>query len=186
MVSVRCVDGMVSTRIPPVHYTVVPVIHQKLLDITNIKVPFSTCNLVHIKHKLGDSMNFKSDLSLRHSVLAVSRNFKPQGESKKLTIIVKVGDHLFDMANNFFQSNFALQFQEIKIPSLLGRSVGNKVGMRVDTQRGERAARRGILVDTEPGAQSTYSVELGNEDTSRSKVENPLAHLVVRRLARRV
>lgn len=99
---------------------------------------------------------------------------------------MEVGDHLFDMANDFFQSSFALRFQEIKNPPLFGRSVGNKLGIRGDTRRSERAARRGILVDTEPRAQSTYSVERGDGDTSCSEVENPLAHLVVRPLARRV
>ena len=45
-----------------------------------------------------------------------------------------------------------------KIPSLIRRPVGNKVGLRVDTQWGERATQRGTtLVDTESGAQSTYS-----------------------------
>ena len=48
--------------------------------------------------------------------------------------------------------------------------------MKVDTQRGESAARRGILVNTEPGAQSTYSVELDG-DTCRSKVEKLAAAL---------
>lgn len=61
---------------------------------------------------------------------------KVQGKSNRLTIM-EIGDHRFDMANNFSQPSFALRFQNIKIPSLLGRSVGNKFGMRDDTRRGE-------------------------------------------------
>ena len=81
------------------------------------------------------------------------------------------------MADNLFQSSFALRFQEIKIPSLLRRNVDNKVGMRVDTKRCESAARRGILVDTELAAKNTYSVELGEGETCRSRVEKPAAAL---------
>ena len=96
-------------------------------------------------------MAFKNELSLRSSVLVVSKN--PSSPS----------NHLFqvDMADNLFQSSFALRFQKIKIPSFLRRSVGNKVGLRVDTQWGERATQRStILVETESGAPSNYSVEL--------------------------
>ena len=55
-------------------------------------------------------MNFKNELSLRPSVLAVSKNLRLTWETC---------DHLFDMADNLSQSNFALRFQEIEIPSLL-------------------------------------------------------------------
>jgi hypothetical protein len=78
---------------------------------------------------------------------------------------VEVGDHLFDMQNNFFQSCFVLRFQEIKLLSLFGHSVDNKLGIRDDTQRGERAARKNIR---------------RARDTSCSEVESP------RSLARRV
>ena len=42
-----------------------------------------------------------------------------------------------------FQSSFALRFQGIKIPSFLRRSVGNKVGLRVDTS-GVRELLEGV------------------------------------------
>ena len=92
-------------------------------------------------------MAFKNELSLRSSVLVVSKN--PSSPS----------NHLFqvDIADNLFQSSFALRFQGIKIPSFPRRSVGNKVGLRVDTQWSERAP----------------SVELGDEDTCLRKVEKP-------------
>ena len=60
------------------------------------------------------------------------------------------------------------------IPSLLRRRVGKKVRLRVDTQWGERETQRGTtLVDTELGAQSTYSIELGDRDSCIRKVEKP-------------
>ena len=61
-----------------------------------------------------------------------------------------------------------------KISSLIRRPVGNKVGLRVYKEWGERATQRGTtLIDTESGAQSTYSIELGDGDTCIRKVEKP-------------
>ena len=116
---------------------------------------------------------FKNELSLRPFVLAMSKFSRLRERVKDLQSLWETGGHL---ADNLFQSGFALRFQEIKISSLLRRNIDNKVGMRVDTKRGESAARRGMLVNTEPGAQSTYSVELDG-DTCRSKVEKPAAAL---------
>ena len=80
--------------------------------------------------------------------------------------------HLFqvDMGDNLFQSNFALRFQEIKIPSLLRFSVGNKVGLRVDTEWGERATQRGTIIVAQ-NRVPTYSEEFGDGDTCIREVE---------------
>ena len=100
----------------------------------------------------GEGKKKLGDLSTRHSMFTVSRKFKES--ANRLTIIVETGNHCFDMINNFSQPSITLRFQYIKVPSLLGGNVGNKLGVRDDMWRGEQAICNGILIDTEPGAQS--------------------------------
>ena len=110
-------------------------------------------------------MTFKNERSLRSMCSQCQKIQAHMGDRQP--------SHLFqvDMADNLFQSSFALGFQDSISPR---HCVGSKVGLRVDTQWGERATQRGTtLVDTESGAQSTYSVDLGDGDTCLRKVEKP-------------
>src|SRR5882762_3190719 len=119
------------------------------LDITNIKVTILYTATLYISNTNQETvMNFKSNLSLRHSVLTVSRNSKVSRREQKTYNIMDVNNHLFDMVNNFFEPSFTLWFQDIKIPFLLGDGVSNKVGMRDKTQWSGMVACRNILIDT--------------------------------------
>ena len=71
-------------------------------------------------------MTFKNELSLRSSVLVVSKN--PPGRPATISFKLISRTTCFNLA-----SPCGSKVQGIKIPSFLRRSVGNKVGLRVDT-----------------------------------------------------
>ena len=80
----------------------------------------------------------------------------------------EASNHLFqvDIADNLFQSSFALRFQGPRNQDSIFLQAQCRQQSRVESRYewSERAARRGILVDT---AQSTYSLELGDGDTEK-------------------